>query len=80
MLDLFDDSSLPGDGGQSELCSKEDLVPESACLEGSLVGVIGGCLDSQLFTAITPISGTVHLFSIPFLCSVDECAHCARCE
>lgn len=48
MLDLFDDFTRPGDGGRSVPCSKEDLVPEPGCPVGSLVGVIGGWMDSQV--------------------------------
>lgn len=47
MLDLFDDSTRRGDGGRSVPCSKEPLVPEPGCPVGSLMGVIGGGMDSQ---------------------------------
>lgn len=44
---------------------KEDSVPEPARLEGSLGGVIGGWLDSQLFITVIPITGAVSFPSFP---------------
>ena len=52
MLDLFEGSSRPGDGGQDGPCSKEDLVPELVCPVGSLVGGVGRWLDSHLFMVL----------------------------
>ena len=56
MLDLFDDSTRPGGGGQSEPCSEEDSAPEPACPRLQSVGVMGVWPDIPPFRTVIPIS------------------------